>query len=230
MDIIPPVEDISERLLFIYDRLLQCYGAQHWWPADGDFEIVVGAILTQMTTWSNVEKAIDNLKSHNLLSPAALYQIPTSEIAEEIYSTGFYKSKARKIKAFVTWLHDYYNDSLDGLFTLPVLSLREILLSVYGIGEETADSIILYAARKPVFVVDAYTRRIMQRIGINPGGDSYHSFQALFMGNLPVNEKTYNEYHALFVRHGKERCRARPDCAGCCLSAICSHRNSIVSG
>jgi len=183
-----------------------------------------------MTTWSNVEKAIGNLKSHGLLSPAALYRIPTHELADVIYSAGFYNSKARKIKFFVAWLHDQYDDSLDRLFSLSVLSLRRSLLEVYGIGEETADSITLYAAKKPIFVIDAYTRRIMQHIGICPEEDSYNSFQTLFMENLPVDEKMYNEYHALFVRHGKEKCHAHPDCSGCCLLAICSRQTGIVSG
>ncbi len=220
-------QNISEQLVNIYNLLLDHYGVQHWWPADGPFEIIAGAILTQMTVWSNVEQALDNLKAHGLLTTAALYRIPASDLANLIYSTGFYNSKTRKLKSFVNWLHDCYDDKLEDLFSLSISCLREELLSVHGIGEETADSIILYAAKKPIFVVDAYTRRIIDRIGLCSTESSYSCFQELFMRNIPADAKMYNEYHALLVRHGKEKCRVHPACCGCCLSVICARQIDI---
>jgi len=144
---------------------MDCYGPQHWWPAKEPFEVIAGAILTQSTAWVNVEKAIANLKTAGALTPEALRHRSQHEVAELIYSCGYYNTKALKLKAFARWLGDYYNDDLDKLFAGDVETLRRQLLSIYGIGPETADSIILYAANKPVFVIDAYTRRIISRIG-----------------------------------------------------------------
>ncbi|MFP4641975.1 MAG: endonuclease III domain-containing protein [Chloroflexota bacterium] len=212
---------LSQTLEQIYQRLFEYYGPQHWWPADDSFEVVVGAILTQSAAWTNVERAVNNLKKENALNPVALRQIAVSELADLIRPSGYFNVKARKLKAFVERLGDRYADSLESMFALNMLDLRTELLSIYGIGQETADSIILYAARKPVFVIDAYTHRIMERLGFHPNKGNYSSLQSLFMENLPHDEKLFNEYHALFVRHGKVTCKKTPLCGMCCLSDIC---------
>jgi endonuclease-3 related protein len=209
-------------LLEVYHRLFACYGPQHWWPAQSPFEVIVGAILTQQTSWNNVEKAISNLKRDEVLTPTALRHLPLGDLAQSIYPAGYYNSKALKIKSFVGFLGEHYNDSLDELFTQDIPSLRAELLSAHGIGQETADSIILYAARKPIFVIDAYTRRIAHRLSFEPSNNSYAAFQLLFMQHLPHDEKLFNEYHALFVCHGKKVCRRLPLCERCCLRDFCS--------
>ncbi len=196
---------------------MACYGPQHWWPADEPFEVIVGAILTQSAAWTNVEKAIANLKAAGALSPPALRQLPASEIAELIHPSGYYNAKARKLKAFVDWFGAEFNDSLDSMAGSDTASLREKLLSVHGIGDETADSILLYAAGKPVFVIDAYTRRIVDRLGLTPKGNSYAAYRALFMDNLPHDTRMFNEYHALLVAVGKTYCRKTPHCGSCPL-------------
>jgi endonuclease-3 related protein len=214
---------ISQRLNEIYQALFARYGSQHWWPGDTPFEVIVGAILTQSAAWGNVEKAIANLKNAGALNPVSLRNLELSKIAELIYPSGYYNAKALKLRAFVEYLGAVHHDSLDSLFSLDTSTLRHELLNIHGIGPETADSIILYAAHKPVFVIDAYTRRIISRLGLNPAREDYSSYQALFMENLPAGEKLFNEYHALFVRHGKEVCKKTPLCANCCLRKLCSH-------
>jgi len=211
----------GETLLDIYHRLLSFYGPQHWWPAEDAFEVIVGAILTQSAAWTNVEKAISNLKAAGALTAAALLAIPCDRLAALIHPCGYYNAKAKKLKAFVKRLESGYGGELERLFALDTIELRRELLTVHGIGEETADSIILYAARKPVFVIDAYTRRILRRLAVGPSGDSYGAFQALFTENLPRGEGLYDEYHALLVRHGKEVCRKVPRCPVCCLRELC---------
>ena len=215
------VKTVTKMLLDVYHRLLAHYGPQHWWPADSPFEVIIGAILTQSAAWGNVEKAITNLKAKETLSPGALRQLSTEELSQLIYPSGYYNAKAVKIKSFVHWLGEHYNDNLDRLFDLDIPLLRQELLSVHGIGEETADSIILYAAHRAIFVIDAYTRRIICRLGLEPSTNSYAAFQALFMEHLPHDESLFNEYHALFVRHGKATCRRVPLCGRCCLASLC---------
>ncbi len=210
--------DRAYRLLF--DR----YGPQHWWPGESPFEVIVGAILTQSAAWTNVEKAIHNLKERALLDPSGLMRLPEGELARLIYSSGYYNAKARKLKAFVERLEKRFGGSLDRLFALEIGALREELLSIHGVGEETADSIILYAAGKHIFVIDAYTRRIVDRMGLRPGEQGYAAYQALFTNVLPCDQKLFNEYHALLVRLGKEVCRKKPDCSACCLRSICKMR------
>lgn len=225
---------MREILLDIHHRLLTRYRAQHWWPADSPFEVIVGAILTQSTAWGNVEKAIANLKERKALSPVALRQLTIEELSHLVYPSGYYNAKALKIKSFVHWLGERWDDKLDGLFALDIYPLRQELLRVHGIGEETADSIILYAAKKAIFVIDAYTRRIISRLGLAPPTNSYAAFQELFMQNLPPDDRLFNEYHALFVRHGKDTCKKLPYCQGCCLSPLCpfpeSGKKSLLSG
>jgi endonuclease III related protein len=202
----------------IYQCLFQFYGPQRWWPAKTPFEVIVGAILTQSAAWSNVEKGIENLRQAGKLSPEALRELPQDELATLIYSCGYYNAKARKLKAFVEWLGDNNDDSLEKLFRQDIVTLRPQLLGIYGIGEETADSILLYAGNKPVFVIDAYTRRIIDRLGLSPEEKRYADYQSLFMQNLPADAALYNEYHALLVKLAKETCRPQPACGQCCLN------------
>lgn len=212
---------IGEKLIELYRALFECYGPQHWWPAEEPFEVVVGAILTQSAAWGNVEKAITNLKAAGVMSPEGLQRLSRERLAQLIYPTGYYNAKAIKLKAFVARLWEAYDGQLSRFFALDRDSLRRELLSIHGVGEETADSIILYAARKPIFVIDAYTRRIMARLGLASINESYGNLQRLFMANLPADEGVFNEYHALFVRHGKQTCRREPCCYECCLSQRC---------
>ncbi|MFC1897078.1 endonuclease III domain-containing protein [Chloroflexota bacterium] len=213
-------QSLSRRLMDIYRRLMACYGSQHWWPADEPFEVMVGAILTQSAAWRNVEKAIANLKAAKALSPEALRSLSLSEIAVLIHPCGYYNAKALKLKSLVSWLGKDYNDNLNRLFDGTTDHLRQQLLSIHGIGQETADSIILYAARKPVFVIDAYTRRVINRIGLAPDNNGYIAYQDLFMDNLPTDAGLFNEYHALLVCLAKDICRNRPLCRQCCLNSI----------
>jgi endonuclease-3 related protein len=208
---------------------MDVYGPQHWWPADEPFEVMVGAILTQSAAWVNVEKAINNLKAAGMLSPRALRRLSLTELATLIRPCGYFNAKARKLKALAEWLGQAYSDDLAPMLSGSATSLRELrlqLLTVHGIGEETADSIILYAANKPIFVIDAYTRRIIDRIGLAPRcsrGHSYSAYQSLFMENLPHRTALFNEYHALLVHHGKKVCRQQPLCPECCLKDICRY-------
>ena len=212
---------LNRQLTEIYRILLARYGPQHWWPADTAFEVIVGAILTQSAAWGNVEKAISNLKQAGVMTPASLRNLPLGKLAKLIYPSGYYNAKALKLKSFLEYLKEAHEDSLEKLFSLDIHQLRSELLNIHGIGPETADSIILYAAHKPIFVIDAYTRRILNRLGLNPSRDSYSDFQAIFMGNLPADEKLFNEYHALLVQHGKEVCKKTPLCDDCCLKQLC---------
>ncbi|MFC2002636.1 endonuclease III domain-containing protein [Chloroflexota bacterium] len=214
-------QSIRQALLGIYYRLMAHYGSQYWWPAKEPFEVMVGAILTQSAAWGNVEKAIANLKAAGVLSPEAIRRLSLSGLAEIVHPSGYYNAKAKKLKSLAHWLGEHYDDNLGQLFASDIDHLRQQLLSVHGIGPETADSIILYAANKPIFVVDAYTRRIVNRIGLVPVGNSYGAYQALFMDNLPTDARLFNEYHALLVRLAKDVCRSCPLCLQCCLSSIC---------
>ncbi|MFA5367514.1 MAG: endonuclease III domain-containing protein [Dehalococcoidia bacterium] len=220
----------AQALTDIYNRLFDRYGPQHWWPGETPFEVVIGAILTQSTAWTNVEKAIANLKSSDVLAPESLHSISIDDLATLVRPSGYYNAKALKIKAFIGRLHDRYEGNLECLFKLDTASLRHELLSIHGVGPETADSILLYAAHRPVFVIDAYTKRIFSRLGIASANDSYELCQRLFMGNLPHDEGLFNEYHALLVRHGKDVCRKTPKCENCCLAQQCRMSSSQRRG
>jgi endonuclease-3 related protein len=211
----------AEKLLDVYWRLYAAYGPQHWWPADSSFEVVVGAILTQSAAWLNVEKAIANLRAAGILSPEGLLRVNLDTLARLVYPAGYYNAKARKLKAFLEMLFDRHGGRLDSLFALPLPQLRQRLLATHGIGQETADSIILYAAEKPTFVIDAYTRRVFSRLGLEPPTDSYPSWQAMFSEALSSDVQMFNEYHALIDRHAKTVCRKAPLCDQCCLRDIC---------
>ena len=213
--------EIGRALLGIYHRLLAHFGPQHWWPAPEPFEVIVGAILTQSAAWGNVEKAIANLRAAGALSPRALRRLSLSKLATLVHPCGYYNAKALKLRSFAFWLGNHYNDDLSKLFANDTEDLRQQLLSVHGIGQETADSIILYAAGKPIFVIDAYTRRIISRLGLAPEKESYSAYQTFFMEHLPPDTQLFNEYHALLVCLAKNVCRRRPLCHQCCLSDVC---------
>ncbi len=220
----------AEALTDIYDRLFDCYGPQHWWPGETPFEVIIGAILTQSTAWTNVEKAIANLKSEGLLDAVSLDEIETEKLEMLIRPSGYYNAKAAKLKAFVERLNREYDSDLNRLFALDTESLRIELLSIHGIGPETADSILLYAAHRPVFVIDAYTKRIIGQLRLAPVSESYEAFQQLFMDRLPQDEAMFNEYHALLVRHGKDVCRKTPKCESCCLANLPKKRCPSAEG
>jgi endonuclease-3 related protein len=224
----------SEQLTELYQLLLDRFGPQHWWPGETQFEIITGAILTQNTSWANVEKAIANLKSAGLLRPEKLYYLDTSKLAELIRPAGYYNIKAKRLKSFLNWLFQDYDGQLENLEALDTNRLRNELLAVRGIGRETADSILLYAFGKPIFVVDAYTARVAVRHGLIEPEADYEQLRDLFQSNLPhaptlcfakrssgVHDvQLFNEYHALLVRVGKEFCRPTARCASCPLEKL----------
>ena len=202
----------------IYEKLFATFGPQGWWPASSPFEVAIGAILTQNTNWKNVEKAINNLKKHCLLSPKKLKEIDEKKFSMMIKSAGYYNQKAKKIKEFVKFLIENYNGKMEEMKKENPEDLREKLLSIKGIGRESADSILLYALDMPVFVVDAYTYRIMLRHGLIYEDITYDELKELFEKNLPHDVKIFNEYHALLVKVGKEFCKKSvPKCNGCPL-------------
>jgi endonuclease-3 related protein len=201
-----------------YQTLYAALGPQHWWPGRTPFEVIVGAILTQNTAWVNVERAIENLRRARLLTPAAIERAPAARLAGLIRSSGYFRQKAKKLKAFVNFLRRKYRSSLERMFRTPTSELREKLLAVHGIGPETADSILLYAGSHPVFVVDAYTKRILARHGMVGEKAGYEEIRQLFERNLPRDTALYNEFHALLVNIGKNWCRPRsPRCESCPL-------------
>ncbi|MBI3754048.1 MAG: endonuclease III domain-containing protein [Deltaproteobacteria bacterium] len=199
-----------------YKKLFSAFGSQHWWPGDTAFEVIVGAILTQNTAWTNVEKAIRNLKKAKLLNPKRLHDLSQAELAQYIRPAGYFNIKAKRLKHFLNYLFDNYGGSLNRMFKKRTDALRRELLEVNGIGPETADSIILYAGNHPVFVVDAYTKRIFSRHQIIKADADYHDVQEIFMKNLPHDVKMFNEYHALIVKVGKDFCRTKKPLCGKC--------------
>jgi endonuclease-3 related protein len=204
----------------IYQRLFSAFGPQHWWPGDTPFEIVAGAILTQNTNWGNVEKAITNLKNAGALSAKRIHAMSFAQLSYLIVPAGYFNVKAVRLKSFVSFLMVNYQGSMKRMKTDNVNSLRERLLCVHGIGPETADSILLYALEEPVFVIDAYTKRVLSRHGIMEGNRSYNEFQEFFHASLQRDVGLYNEYHALFVKVAKTHCRTRPDCGACPLFGL----------
>ncbi len=212
---------MARRINLIYRRLHSFFGIQRWWPADTPFEVMVGAILTQNTNWLNVEKAINNLKKRKLLKPHALYRLPHKRLACLIRPAGSYNIKAKRINNFLKFFINNYGADAKKMSGVDTLSLRQQLLSVNGVGPETADSILLYALDKPVFVVDAYTKRILLRHHLIGEDASYDKIQNLFMKNLKFEVKLFNEYHALLVKLGKEFClKNKPRCDLCPLKSI----------
>ncbi len=204
-------------LLKMYDRLLMAFGRQYWWPGETAFEVVIGAILTQNTNWGNVEKAIKNLKNAKVFTPKKLYEIDRDRLAELIRPSGYFNIKAKRVKNFIEWLFLSYYGSLSKMFRQEPGILRTQLLSVNGIGRETADSILLYAAKHPTFVVDAYTKRVLVRHGFISEDFEYENIKTFFEDHLPRDLDLYNEYHALLVRVGNQFCKPKMRCEECPL-------------
>jgi len=209
--------DMKQLLMKIYRKLYRAYGPRNWWPGETDFEVMVGAILTQNTSWRNVEKAIQKLKGKGALSPEGIRRLKQSRLASLIRPSGYFRIKADRLKTFADFLFEEYGGNLGRMRRGRLEELRKKLLEVKGIGPETADSILLYSLRKPIFVVDAYTKRILWRHGLISEKASYEEIQKLFMDYLPSDKKLFNEYHALFVHLGKTLCKKIPKCNVCPL-------------
>jgi len=210
-----------KNLLKIYQKLYEAFGPQHWWPGKTPLEIAIGAILTQNTNWGNVEKAIDNLKKQNALSARVIHKMPVRLLSELIRPSGYFNIKAKRLKSFIDFLMNDYHGSMKKMKNEYLYLLREKLLGINGIGPETADSIILYALEKPVFVIDTYTKRVLSRHGIMNHEKSYDEFQELFYSALKKDMKLFNEYHALFVNLGKTFCKLnKPICDKCPLNDL----------
>ena len=204
----------------IYNILFNTFGPRHWGPGDTPFEVAVGAILTQNTNWGNVERAIQNLKREKVLNSKALNKMQHKKLASLIRPAGYFNIKAKRLKNFLAYLSNHYSGSMNKMKAEDLHDLREELLAVNGIGPETADSILLYALDKPVFVIDAYTKRVLSRHRIVPERASYHEMQELFHNNISPDVRLYNEYHALFVMAGKDYCKPKPKCSGCPLENV----------
>lgn len=225
-----PVSDALPVLRQYYNYLFAANGPQHWWPGRSPFEVIVGAILTQNTAWTNVERAIVNLRRGRLLTPRAIRRVPIGRLARLIRSSGYFRQKAKKLKAFVEFLDAEYGGSLSRMFRAPTATLRQRLLGVHGIGPETADSILLYAGNLPVFVADAYTRRILERHGLVALRSSYEDLRQLFERSLPKDVVLFNEFHALIVRTGKDFCRTgAPRCEQCPLKPFLPESGALVA-
>jgi endonuclease-3 related protein len=211
-------------LLKTYHHLFEHYGRQHWWPGDTAFEVMVGSVLTQNTAWTNVEKAIANLKGANLLDAEKIIKTPHNRLAMLLRPSGYFNIKAKRLRNFCEWYVKH--GGWEALSHWPTEKLRQSVLSVNGIGPETADDIVLYAFHRPVFVIDAYTRRLFARLGVVSGEEDYETLRALFeekLKGLPPKKRTqlFNEYHALIVRHAKEVCKKKPLCEACCVRQAC---------
>lgn len=222
----------AELLMQVYQRLYRRYGPQGWWPGDGPLDVVIGAILTQSAAWTNVEKALQNLKDAGCWSLEAIDRCAQEDLASIVRPSGYFNAKARKLKAFAHHVCHHYGGRLEAFFNQETVELRSELLSIHGIGPETADDILVYAAGKPSFVIDAYTRRIMERMGlINPGKKaSYEECQSRFQESLPADAQLYNEYHALLDQHAKVACTKVPRCPNCCLLDLCLTGRSLYAG
>jgi len=210
----------NEKLMEIYNLLYEAFGPQHWWPGETQIEIAVGAILTQNTSWSNVKKAIINLQNADCLSAEKLYELPNERLAELIKPAGYYNIKTKRLKNFINWYMEQYSGDFTLLEDVSTNRLREELLSINGVGRETADSILLYALERPVFVIDAYTNRIMQRHHISAPDADYEQLKYLFESNLLEDVPLYNEFHALIVRAGYLYCKPKPKCEQCPLNIL----------
>jgi endonuclease-3 related protein len=211
---------INRILKEMFDLLYLAVGPQNWWPAETELEMMVGAILTQNTNWNNVEKAIENLRKKNLLSVAGLRDIPVSVLAEYIRPAGYYNIKARRLKNLIGLIEAEHGGDINAFFSLDADALRGELLSVRGVGRETADSIVLYGAGRPLFVIDAYTYRILVRHGVIQEEAGYDEIQSLFMDNLPHDVELFKEFHALIVKTGKLYCKKKPLCTACPLASF----------
>jgi endonuclease-3 related protein len=216
----PSGSTTGERLMTLYHLLLEQFGPQGWWPARTPFEMMVGAVLTQNTSWENVKKALSSLDREALLEPYRLHAVGTDKLAAAIRPAGYYNLKAKRLKNLVRLIVERWGGDLSAMLAEPQEGLREALLGVNGIGPETADSIVLYAAGYPVFVVDAYTHRILSRHGLSGEEAGYDELQAVFTDALPEDVPLFQEFHALIVRTGKTHCRKRPLCEDCPLQGL----------
>lgn len=216
----------ADNLKQIYDCLLDAFGSQHWWPADSPTEVVIGAILTQNTAWTNVERAIVNLRAAGMISFERIHGLDVDELAALIRPAGTFRVKATRLKAFVDVLMENHGGDLDRMLDDALDEARRRLLAIPGIGPETADAILLYAGQRPSFVVDAYTRRILARHHLIDRRARCEEIRTLFMDSLPPDVAMFNEYHALLVELGKRHCRTRADCDGCPLAHL-PHDESI---
>lgn len=212
-----PKNTIASPLIEMYQLLMAHYGPTHWWPGDTDFEVAIGAILTQNTAWTNVEKAIDNLKREDLLDPVRLLNAPLEHLETALRPSGYYRQKAERLRIFCDYLQSRYRGRIANMRKKPTDLLRAELLALKGIGPETADDILLYACHKIIFVVDAYTRRILFRHGMAPETLGYADLQALFHDDLPADLNLFQEFHGLIVYTGKDFCRTKPRCTDCPL-------------
>ncbi|HEX2965526.1 MAG TPA: endonuclease III domain-containing protein [Syntrophorhabdaceae bacterium] len=208
---------MKTRLLSIFNALLEAFGPRHWWPGETRLEVIVGAVLTQNTSWKNVEKAIANLKSADAMDLRTLHEMQREKLAELIKPSGFYNVKSIRLKNTIDVIYNNHSADLRRLESMETELLRDALLSINGIGKETADSIALYAFNKPIFVIDAYTRRFVRNHGLYSGADNYDSVQLFFMQNLPSDTYLFNEFHALIVRLCQNYCRKTPLCEKCPL-------------
>lgn len=211
----------SQSLLDIYNLLSNHYGEQKWWPAESPFEVVIGAILTQNTNWRNVEIAIKNLKEHNLLDPFKIYQINNDILKNNIKPTGFYNQKATYLKNICKFIIDELNGDITNLKKLTTIEARNKLLNIKGVGFETADSILLYAVKIPVFIIDLYTKRFLTRINISLPNNNYNDIQKYITENINNDVNLFSEFHALIVEHSKRYCRKKPICSSCFLNSYC---------
>jgi endonuclease-3 related protein len=210
---------MSTKLMDAYERMLAKFGPQHWWPGDSPFEIMVGAVLVQNTSWRNVEHAINNLRDAGVMDTHSLYKVPPADLAELIRPAGYYQLKTKRLRNLLRFVVEQYDGSLESMFSTSLGSLREQLLEINGIGPETADAILLYAGGVPTFVVDTYTHRILARHGWLDYDAAYDDIKDYFESTLPDDAALYNEYHALLVRVGKDYCkRSAPNCEACPLA------------
>lgn len=231
---------LKERTLkTVYHTLYRHYGPQHWWPADTSFEVMVGAVLTQNTSWTNVEKAIANLKQAGSLSAEAIVAAAPERLTSWLKPSGYFNIKARRLRHFCVWYME--QGGFNALSVMDTPTLRNSLLSISGVGPETADDILLYAFNRPVFVIDAYTRRLFSRLELIKGDEAYETLRALFETVLQTESgmasmdrqardrtSLFSDFHALIVRHAKEICRKRPQCDRCCLGHGCPTAKAII--
>jgi endonuclease-3 related protein len=215
-------KSLADSLNDIFNRLLEHFGELHWWPADSPFEVVVGAILTQNTNWRNVERAIAALKKEMPLTARNLLEIERQRLEALIRPAGFFRQKAERLQLFAAHLMNCHAGDLSAMLAGSLSEAREELLHCKGVGPETADSILLYAGGRPSFVVDAYTRRLLARLGLLHGRESYDQIRDLFMTHLPHNSDLFNEFHALIVEQCKQYCRVKPLCSHCPLQGCCA--------
>lgn len=214
-----------EDLQRIYRRLYRHYGPQHWWPGESVFEIMIGAVLTQNAAWSNVERAIANLRAAGWLTLDALLAADEGELAEALRPSGYFNIKTRRLLNLCRHLQAAGGEA--AWAACDTAALRQTLLSVNGVGPETADDILLYAFERPVFVIDAYTRRLLRRQGLARGDEPYEALRAAFERTLGPDVRLFNEYHGLIVQHAKQACGAKPRCSDCCLAAECSTNGEV---